>query len=471
MNRVKEFKLDKEYISKFKDKRINNLKITKSTYKISIQLKHIRFLGKYDLLTHLPNSVYFFEKLNFVMKKNKINNKKGAIIYLDLDNYKVINDNFGYHVGNLILKSLSKLLYRCIGKRGHLSRLNGDEFVIILYEYNELEEIEKICEKIYSELKKPFKIINEEIYVTTSMGIALFPENSLNADELLKFCDFAIYKSKNIGKGTYTFFNQNALDSYYRKILIKNELKNAITRDEFDIFYQPQVDILNNEIIGMEALLRWNSYKLGSVSPAEFIPIAEDAGYIDKIGNWVMDTALKQVSIWKEEGYKFSNISINVSPIQMRKKEFKNTLLNYCVKYGIPPNLVEIEITEGTLIDACKENVQVLNELINKGISIAIDDFGTGYSSLSYLMNIPVNTLKIDKAFIDNIKNYKNKILIKNIVNLSKDLKYKIITEGVETLEQVKLLSELGCNIIQGFYFSKPLPKLQMENLLSNYDN
>ncbi|MFW2486940.1 putative bifunctional diguanylate cyclase/phosphodiesterase [Clostridium chromiireducens] len=471
MNRVKVLNLNKQYGFERNKEILCKTKGRINNEKSNVEIKYINMLNKYDVLTKLPNSMYFFEKLNLALEKNKINHKKGAVIYIDIDNCKVINDNWGYNVGDAILKLFSELLYNCIGKESDLARLNGDEFAIIVYEYNSELEIENLCRRIYRELKKPFKILNEKIQITVSMGIAIFPNNSLNADELLKFCDFAMYKSKNMGKSTYTFFSNETLDSYYREVLIKNELENAINKGELDIFYQPQINIVSNEIIGIEALLRWNSKKLGSVSPAEFIPIAEETGYIIKIGDWVIDKALEQASKWREKGYKFNNISVNISPIQMREIDFKDTLLNYCFKHNIHPNLFEIEITEGTLIDVCKERVQVLDELMNSGVNIAIDDFGTGYSSLSYLVDIPINTLKIDKTFIDNIENYKNKVLIKNIVNLSKDLKYKIITEGVETREQMKLLSELGCNIFQGFYFSKPLPCQQMEVLLKNHNN
>lgn len=273
-------------------------------------------------------------------------------------------------------------------------------------------------------------------------------------------------KKINEIKSTYTFFENKSLDNNYRDDIINSELKNAVKNNEFDIFYQPQINSINGEIVGMEALLRWNNEKLGSVSPAEFIPIAEKNGHIVRIGDWVIEAALKQAAIWENKGYKFNNISINVSPIQIMEKGFKDNILNLHDKYSIHNNLLEIEITEGTLVEACNDKIDLLNELTKNGISIAIDDFGTGYSSLSYLINFPITTLKIDKIFVNKIENYKNKAIVKNIINLAKDLKYKIITEGVETKHQIKVLTDLGCNIIQGFYFSKPVSKYRMEELL-----
>jgi len=463
-------KFNKQYKCKLKEENINESNMAKNKYikqKRKIE-ELIESIAKYDVLTGLTNSVYFFEKLNDKLEKTKLDNKKGAVIYIDIDNYKAINDNWGYCLGDQILQLFARVINNCIGKYAELTRLNGDEFVILVDEFDNIIEVEKICNNIYENLKKPFKLAQDKIYITVSMGISIFPDNSIDAEELLRFCDFAMYKSKHDGKGTYTIFNNKSLDVYYREVLIKSELKNAINKRELDIFYQPQINALNNKIIGMEALIRWNNDKLGSVSPTEFIPIAENTGDIVNIGEWIVDKVLKQTSIWKKKNYKFNTISLNISPIQMKKIDFKNKLLNSCAKYKIPPHLLEIEITEGTLIDVCEEKIELLNELIDSGINIAIDDFGTGYSSLSYLINIPINTLKIDKTFIDNIENYKNKVLIKSIVDLSKDLKYKIITEGVETKKQKNILTDLGCNIIQGFYFSKPLAKDKMENLLKS---
>lgn len=257
-------------------------------------------------------------------------------------------------------------------------------------------------------------------------------------------------------------------DLYSRKIEIKNRLKNSIINNELYLCYQLQINTLSNTVIGAEALLRWNNNKLGNVSPNEFIPIAENSGYIVELGNWVLDEALKTACIWREKGYKFNTICINVSPIQLERSDFKDNFLNACVKYDISPSLLEIEITEGTLIEIHKDEIDVLNVLRERGVNIAIDDFGSGYSSFNYLINLPFNTLKIDKSLIDNIENDKNKSVIKSIVCLSKSLKYKIIIEGVERKEQVDLLLDLGCNIIQGYYFSKPLPESEIEKLLKS---
>lgn len=462
MNKIKMLMFNKKYELKVNMKLFNAIhrKQKRENY------EHKKFISRHDILTGLPNSVYFFEKLKRSLETSRINNKKGAIIYIDIDNYKTINSNWGYCSGDSILKLFSKLINECIRDEGEVARFNGDEFAILIHEFNYISEIEEICNKIYKMLRKPFKVAEDQVKISVSMGVSIFPDNSIDADELLKFCNFAIDRSKKIGKNTYTIFNNEIADKYYRKVLIKNELRNAINKDELSLIYQPQIDMYSNEIVGIEALLRWNNEKLGNVSPGEFIPIAEESGDIVQIGDWVIEKALEQANEWIKIGYKFRNIAVNISPVQIRKRDFKSKLLKCYKKYEIPPNFFEIEITENTLLDMSEEKIDILNELKNKGIKIAIDDFGTGYSSLSYLVNISVDTLKIDKAFVDGITNRKNKLLIKSIVNLSKDLEYKIVIEGVETKEQVNLLNDLGCNIIQGFYFCKPLPSTKMENLL-----
>lgn len=421
-----------------------------------------------DSLTEMPNRAFFFEKLNNSIRMTKIHNKKGALIYIDIDNFKTVNDTLGHHLGDMILIEFSQSIITLLGKNGELARLGGDEFVILIHKFNDVKEIEEICNKILRFIEKPLEIIDNQVYITASLGVTIFPDDSSDMDELLKFCDFAMYKSKHKGRNRCTFFDKQISEAYFRKILIECELKNSINNNELCIFYQPQIDALSNEVIGFEALLRWKNSKLGNVSPAEFIPIAENTGYIIQIGNWVLEEALKMASIWKEKGYKFNTISVNISPIQIKRSDFKDNILNACGKYNILPSLLEIEITEGTLMEIGKDKIEVLNELIQRGINIAIDDFGTGYSSLNYLITLPVNTLKMDKSFVKNIENDKNKAVIKSIVDLSQCLKYKIIAEGVETKEQIDLLTGLECNIIQGYYFSKPLPENEIENLFKN---
>ncbi len=442
--------------------------MTDVTQFISLQ-DRIKYMAYFDGLTELPNRVLFFQILNNLLIRSIREKKRGAVIFIDIDNFKTINDNFGHQHGDMILKMFAQLLKIIVDKSGQIARLSGDEFVIILYDYKDSKKIEMICDDIKNYLKNYFEIKDKQIYITVSIGIALFPEHSCDANELLKYADFAMYYSKLNGKGRYSFFNKEISDTFFRMRQIELELEMSIQNEELYICYQPQVDVCKNKIIGIEALIRWNNKNLGNISPAEFIPIAEKTGFIIKLGKWVIEEVLSTTSLWKKKGYEFKNISINVSPIQIKEKNFKETLFNTCKKYDIPSNLLEIEITEGTLMEVYKEEYKLLEDIISNGINIAIDDFGTGYSSLNYITALPFQTIKIDKSFVDNIiDNEKNIAVIKSIIKLSESLRYNIIIEGVETREQADLLEGLGCKIIQGYYFSKPIPKSDLEILLMN---
>lgn len=424
--------------------------------------KKIRKIAYYDSLTGLPNRTLFLNNFKEVLKKSIPNSKSGALIFIDLDNFKSINDTLGHNYGDLLLKIFSQLLNICVKGYGQLFRLSGDEFIMLIEEFNSISNLKELCNDILNYCKSPFELNEKQVYITVSIGISIFPEDSFDENELLKYADLAMYKSKLNGKSNYTFFEKSINDAYLRKLSIEHELKSAITNNELYIVYQLQVDAVKNKIVGLEALLRWESSKFGSVSPVEFIPIAEQSGIIIEIGDWVLEKVCNKIYEWKQKEYKFNTISINISPVQIKESDFKNKIIKSCKENKISLKLLELEITEGTLMKLDKEKIEDLNELISKGIKISIDDFGTVYSSLNYLTVLPVNTLKIDKSFIDNIEDLKNKAVIDCILSLSKTLNYKVIAEGVETKEQLESLINSGCNIIQGYYFGKPVSESQI---------
>lgn len=427
----------------------------------------IKTLAYVDSLTELPNRNLFEYDFNLILEEYKNNNKKGALIFIDIDNFKQVNDIFGHDYGDILLKVFSQILNISIKNHGKAYRLSGDEFIILVNKFSSRKEIEDICESLLESFKEPFEIKDEQIYISASMGIAIFPDDSSDKNQLQKFIDLSMYYSKNTGKNRYTFFDEKIYDMYLRGILIEQELKNAIEKNEFYLMYQPQLDIKNNSIIGFEALIRWNNKKLGNVSPGEFIPLAEKNGEIVNIGAWVIKSVCKKIKELNSKGYKFGTMSVNVSPIQFKKVDLYDFLVDIFRESEIDPKLLEIEITEGTLIDLYKGNTEILNKLIEKGFRIAIDDFGTGYSSLNYLTMLPINTLKIDKSFIDNIDKEQNKAVIRCILELSRSLKYDVIAEGVEDREQKDILMSLGCRIIQGYYFSKPRFEDEIGELLN----
>lgn len=422
----------------------------------------IEYLYYYDSLTRLPNRAMFEENFKLSLDRWKSKNKKGSLIYMDIDDFKLINDIYGPNYGDIVLKEVSRVLTHCINDIGKVHRLSADEFIILIDNFCESKELNSICNKIIEALKEPLQIKEKKIYITVGFGISVFPKDGQNILELYRYSDLALAQSKMNGKNTITFFEKSMSNKYDRKFLIEQELKNAINNNELYIMYQPQVNSSNNKTTGFEALLRWKNSKLGLVTPNEFIPIAESSGSIIEIGEWVIDNVCKEINLLNKLNYKFENISINISPMQLNK-DFIDKLMDICQRNNTSPSLIEIEITEGMLIDLHNNKIEILNEIIKRGIKIAVDDFGKGYSSLTYLTALPINTLKIDKSFVDNIHINKYKSVVKCIIDLCKSLEYRIVAEGVEKKGQLDILNDLGCSIIQGYYYSKPLFKQEME--------
>lgn len=422
----------------------------------------IEYLYYFDSLTNLPNRELFKENFKLYLNRWKLKNQKGSLIYMDIDDFKLINDIYGPSYGDLVLKEVSNILSDSIYGSGKVHRLSADEFIILVENFHEVEDINKLCKRIVERLKVPLKIKEKDLYITVSFGISLFPKDGTSMLELYRYSDLALAQSKMKGKNFITFFEKSMSNKYDRKFLIEQELKSAISNDELYIMYQPQVNSFNNKTTGFEALLRWKSKELGLIAPSEFIPIAESSGSIVEIGEWVIDNVCKQINLLNKLGYNFENISINISPMQLNK-DFIDKLIDICQKNNTSPSSIEIEITEGMLIDLHNNKIEILNEIIKRGIKIAVDDFGKGYSSLTYLTALPINTLKIDKSFIDNIHINKYKAVVKCIIDLCKSLEYRIVAEGVEEKKQLDILNELGCNVIQGYYYSKPLFEHEME--------
>lgn len=432
--------------------------------------QYIETLTYYDSLTGLPNRALFIRSLKALINECEDTRNTTALIFVDIDNFKCVNDSLGYTYGDLLLKTLSQVLLTSNNDNCRTFRISGDEFIIIANEINSKDEVTNLCNKIIKQCNKPIKLMNEQIHISVSIGVAFLPKDNLDINVAFKHVDLAMHQSKISGKNKITFFEKSILDTYSRKLIIEQELKNAIKNKEFSLVYQPQIDMLQNKILGFEALLRWNNSKLGNVSPSEFIPISEKCGSIVEIGNWVLNSVCTKIESLCEKAYDFESISVNISPVQLKKSDFINTLTNIMEKKKILPSKLELEITEGTLIDLHKGSLDIFNKIIEKGIKIAIDDFGTGYSSLNYLTILPISTLKIDKTFIDRIDKEKNMLVIDCILNLSKALRYKVIAEGVETKFQMNRLLNAGSSIIQGHYFSQAVPEDTVELLLSTHN-
>jgi len=324
--------------------------------------------------------------------------------------------------------------------------------------------ISNLCEKLLCQLNCEISVAGKQVFTSASIGITVFPDDGNETNILLKNADTAMYSAKYNGKAKYSFFNKNMSDIVVRRVEIEKGLRNALQNNEFEIYYQPQIDIINNKIKGFEALLRWNNFELGRISPAEFIPVAEKSGLIIPMGDWIIKTTCLQNNLWKSKGYIYDTIAINLSAVQLQNDKFEENLKRIISETGVNPRFVELEITESILMKDFEKSVKLLTEIRDLGINIALDDFGTGYSSLSYLKQLPINTLKIDKSFIDNIAtNEREKAIVDGIIQLAQKIDLDVIAEGVETKQQIKLLQSIGCNQIQGYYFSRPLPADEIE--------
>lgn len=428
------------------------------------RIYHMAF---YDNLTNLPNSLLFREELKHYIQAN--NSSKAAILLIDLDDFKKINDTLGHGFGDKLIKKLGKRIESLKSHRIVVSRTGGDEFLILLKDVKEDNELMEVGENIKEALKLPIAIENNNIATTVSIGISMYPDHGQDVDSLISNADIAMYSAKNSGKNKIHVFNELMYNDFNRKVEIENCLKQGLYEEEFEIYYQPQIDMKNKDIRGFEALLRWNSKALGRVSPAEFIPVAEQSGEIIPIGKWAINEVFTHTKALLKAGYDFQRISINISTVQLLEENLINNIKEAMDSTALEAKYIEFEVTESVLINDKEESIAVLSKLKEMGFNIALDDFGTGYSSLSYLKILPVDVLKIDKSFIDNLTTEpRTKALIKSIIELSHNLGIEVVAEGVECYEQLSLLKNVSCDIIQGYYFSKPLP---YEEVRSIYDN
>ena len=450
---------------------VNYLSIKLDVTKYIEQQKRMDFLAYHDTLTNLPNRIHFEERLQHILEIARRNHTTVAVLFIDLDRFKVINDTLGHHIGDAMLKTVARRIRSALRKGDTLARLGGDEFVVILEMMNEKNEPAHVSEKILAAVKKPMIIESYTLNTTASIGIALFPDDGDMMHTIIKHADSAMYQAKRLGKNRYHYYKkQLSVDARFR-LQMEQALRHAVQKGEFEVLYQPQYDLKSKKIVGVEALLHWHNHQLGIVSPDDFIPVAEETGLIIEIGEFVFKEAFQSFMQFQNDGVMIDTIAVNVSSIQFRQDNFLKRLKNTIDKVGIAAHHIEIEITEGYLMDYTKSNLTILDDLRRLGVKISIDDFGTGYSSMSYLKKLPIDTIKIDKSFVDEIASDSNDYEItKAIIALSSSLGYSVVAEGIETQEQEALLRELGCDNGQGYYFCKPLSKRELFDFIINYE-
>ncbi|UGB28772.1 sensor domain-containing protein [Metabacillus sp. B2-18] len=427
--------------------------------------EQVNFLAYYDSLTGIPNRNLLYEYLDEVVANNQEKAQMIAVMFLDLDRFKMINDTYGHSFGDQLLQQVSTRLSECLGEDGRLFRYGGDEYVIVLA-YPEPSKVSQIAENLRDTLSTPFFIQERQTFISTSIGISLYPKDGDCVENLIQNADIAMYYAKENGKNNYQYYTNSLNVINNRKMEIEIGIRKAIKNNEFTLYYQPQIDLETKKIIGLEALIRWEHPEYGFISPAEFISVAEETGLIILIGNWVLETACKQCKHWIDIGLTIPSISVNVSSLQFRDKKFVKTVNQILQDTNLDSYYLDLEITE-SVTHQVEESIQIMQELKALGVQLSIDDFGTGYSSLNYLRHFPIDKLKIDKSFIDEInKHFNGEVIVRTIIELGNSLGFKVIAEGVEYEHQINFLQENNCHLGQGYFFSKPLPTEEIEDLI-----
>ncbi len=434
--------------------------------------EHIFQLAHYDPLTNLFNRTAFQKELDLAIASSLKNQSQLALIYLDLDHFKLINDASGHSAGDMLLKEISKRLQKISNNQEIIGRLGGDEFVLIIPNIKCEEDITNVCEMIIDQLSAPAQLtIGVEVVVTTSLGISRYPQDGPDSHTLMKNADTAMYNAKKSGRNNYQFFTREMNEHAQERLTLENQLRQALKRDEFELFYQPQINVATKQLIGCEALIRWRHPERGLVPPFEFIPIAEETGLIQPIGEWVIDEACRQQCEWKNNNIADIKVGVNISSRQFMSKNLLASIKASMEKSGISPEKLDLELTESAVMENVEDAIITLRALKSMGLSLSIDDFGTGYSSLSYLKQFPIDRLKIDRSFVqDIVTDSDDAAIVTATISLSYNLHMAVVAEGVETEEQIDFLKNKGCLEMQGFYFCKPIPAEEIAPFLQTKD-
>lgn len=419
----------------------------------------MRHLAVHDVLTSLPNRTLFLDRLRQALLSARRFQRGVTVLFVDLDRFKDINDHFGHDVGDLMIQEMGQRLSRIIRDSDTAARLGGDEFAIIQTDVQNIEDTIALAQRIIDELCQPFDCRGVRLHSTASVGITLFPEDGENPEQLVKNADMAMYAAKAEGRNNYRFFLPSMHERVKERKTIEEDLRHALEHDQLELYYQPKIDCHNERVVGAEALVRWHHPERGMILPGEFISVAEECGLINRLGAWVLEKACKQTQIWRESTLPGMRIAVNLSPAQFQDAELVASVTRILRDTALPEGTLELEITESILMNNPEKAVSTLKELKALGVLIAIDDFGTGYSSLNYLKRFPVTSIKIDRSFVNDIHvDEDDKAIVDAVIGLGHSLNLEVVAEGVEEVEQFKYLCEKGCDFIQGFLYSKPLP-------------
>lgn len=432
----------------------------------------------YDTLTGLPNRQLFLDRLLWSLRCSKRDGTCGAVLHIDLDHFTKINEALGHELGDSLLIAVGDRLLKCIPADGAiagvesqaiLSRVGGDEFNVLVPEMRRVESAVEMTRILLDAMREPFRVNGSEVFISGSIGVAIFPNDGDSSDTLLKHAGVAMNQAKLRGRNTYEFYSANMNARALERLSLENQLRRALERDELVAVYQPKVDILTGRVTGSEVLLRWYHPEKGSISPVQFIPLAEETGLIVPFGQWVLSTACKQNKMWQSVGLEKIRVAVNVSARQFRDGKFIQTLVNALEVSNLDPQYLTLELTENTIMENAQENLDMLHQIKEMGIKLSVDDFGTGYSSLSYLKQLPLDELKIDRSFITGIRSETDDApIVTAIIAMAHSLGMRVVMEGIETQHQLKFSRDRGCDEYQGFLFSQPVPSAEFEALFKN---
>jgi diguanylate cyclase len=440
--------------------RVQALKLERANAELQHQATH-------DTLTGLPNRLLFLDRLEREIAHGERDGRTFAVLVVDLDRFKVINDTLGHGVGDQLLMEIARRLSGAIRVVDTVARIGGDEFLLLIASIHQASDVSIIAAKIASELDRPVMIEGTEVHTSASIGISVFPADGSDSDTLVAHADEAMYFAKQRGRNGFQFFNPGMSVFSRERMDMESDLRRALSLKQFEVHYQPKIDVLSGRMNSVEALLRWHHPTRGLVGPLEFIPLAEESGLMFSIGEWVLREACRQARQWQTDGLPFLRIAVNISPIHFRQPKFLEIVRAALLDHELEPRYLEIELTESTVMDHAESSIQILEELSRMGVVVSIDDFGTGYSSMSYLRRFPIDKLKIDRSFINDLTTHEDAAsIVEAIISLAHSLNLKVVAEGVETAEQLQQLRELGCDQFQGFYRSAAVVPKEIENLV-----
>ena len=433
--------------------------------------EQIRHMAHHDALTELPNRALLHDRIGQAIAQSQRSHRVAALLFIDLDRFKNVNDSLGHQVGDGLLRTVAEQLVACTRGTDTVARIGGDEFVVVLTDLNQAEDAGHVAQKALEALSQTFKIDSHELHITPSIGICIYPHDGEDIETLMRNADTAMYHAKEKGRNNYQFFTQQMNVAAHQRLLLENDLRRALEREEFILYYQPQLDLGTGDIVGFEALIRWPHPQRGMVAPSEFIPVAEETGLINPIGEWVLREACSQASSWQGAGYPRLQASVNCSAQQFRLEGIVDTVARTLQQTGLPASCLELELTESVIIEHTEQVIVRFEALDGMGVQLSIDDFGTGYSSLSYLKRFPIHELKIDQSFVRDIStDPDDAAIVSAIIAIAHSLGLEVVAEGVETAEQLAFLKSLGCDRAQGYYFSRPLPAEAFLKLLRSWN-